>query len=90
VKIEFDPVKRQLTLVNRGLDMARGGEVFAGPTQTIADDRMDYGEIRFITIGRLDRRMVVMVRTQRGATRRIISLRKANAREQAFYGPGLV
>jgi uncharacterized DUF497 family protein len=51
---------------------------------------MDYGEIRFITIGRLDRRMVVMVWTQRGATRRIISLRKANAREQAFYGPGLV
>ena len=70
--------------------MARGGEVFAGPTQTIADDRTDYGEIRFITIGRLDGRMVVMVWTRRGATRRIISLRKANAREQSFYGPGLV
>jgi uncharacterized DUF497 family protein len=33
--------------------------------------------------------MVVMVWTQRGQKRRIISLRKANDREQAFHGPRL-
>ena len=86
MRIEFDPVKRQRTLDNRGLDMARGDEIFRGATVTIADDRKDYGEPRFITIGRLDRRLVVAVWTPRGAARRLISLRKANGREQALYG----
>ncbi|MDO9527257.1 MAG: BrnT family toxin [Gemmobacter sp.] len=65
--------------------MARAAEIFSGATLTVEDDRVDYGETRLITIGFLDRRMVVMVWTQRGATRRIISLRKANEREQNIY-----
>jgi uncharacterized DUF497 family protein len=52
MKVEFDPDKRRLTLKHRGLDMALAGEVFDGATLTIADDRKDYGEDRFITIGR--------------------------------------
>jgi len=51
VEIVFDPAKRQATLENRGLDMARAAEIFAGATLTIADDRQDYGEPRFVTIG---------------------------------------
>ena len=90
MKIEFDPAKRQTTIDKRGLDMARAGEIFAGATLTIADDRKEYGEERFITIGRLRKRMVVIVWTPRGASRRIISLRKANDREEALYGPRLV
>ena len=58
MRIEFDPAKREATLEHRGLDMARAAEIFAGSTLTIADDRKDYGELRFITIGRLDGRMV--------------------------------
>lgn len=87
--IEFDRQKRQLTLANRGLDMATAGQVFAGPTLTVVDDRVDYGEARFITIGLLDARMVVLVWTPRGGARRIISMRKANDREQALYRPRL-
>lgn len=89
MRIEFDPAKRQRTMDTRGLDMYRAGEVFAGLTLTVTDDRRDYGETRFITIGRLDERMVVMVWTWRGTARRIISLRKANDREQSLYGPRL-
>jgi uncharacterized DUF497 family protein len=85
--IAFDPAKRDLTLQERGLDMARMHEVFDGPTLTVPDDRFDYGEARFITIGWLDGRMVVTVWTPRGENRRIISLRKANEREQKTYGP---
>ena len=72
-------------LAERGLDMARAAEVFDGPALTVEDDREDYGEVRLITIGFLDGRMVVIVWTQRGAARRIISLRKANEREQKSY-----
>ena len=85
MKIEFDPAKRQLTLEHRGLDMAQAGEIFEHTTLTIADDRKDYGEPRYITIGWLTGRMIVLVWTPRGAGRRIISLRKAKDREQALY-----
>lgn len=85
MNIEYPPAKRDATLVERGLDMARAAEIFSGATLTVEDDREDYGETRLITIGFLDSRMVVMVWTPRGAARRIISLRKANEREQKAY-----
>jgi hypothetical protein len=66
MRITFDPAKRDLTLKHRGLDFARAGEVFAGLTATVIDGRFDYGETRFISAGHLDRRLVVMVWTQRG------------------------
>jgi uncharacterized protein len=90
MRIEFDRAKRDDTLVNRGLDMARAHEIFAGSTLTIDDDRMDYGEKRLITIGLFDKRMVILVWTPRGTARRIISMRKANAREQKIYQTRLV
>ena len=40
---------------------------------------------RFITVGLLDARLVVLVWTPRGEVRRIISMRKANDREKTFY-----
>ena len=89
MKIEFDPAKRELTLLHRGLDLVRAGEIFDGPTITVADDRKDYGETRYISVGELDERMVVVVWTLRATTRRIISLRKANDREQKIYGKRL-
>lgn len=70
--------------------MARADEVFAGNTITIEDDRMEYGEKRFITVGLLEVRMIVLVWTPRGEARRIISMRKANAREQKTYQGRLV
>ena len=87
--IAFDPDKRAATLIHRGLDMAEAGQVFDGRSLTVPDDRKDYGEPRFITIGHLKGRMVVIVWTQRDRTRRIISMRKANDRERHLYGPDL-
>ena len=85
--IEFDEAKHAATLEARGLDMARAGEVFAGATLTVEDDRRDYGEDRFITIGFLDDVMVVLVWTPRDGAYRIISMRKANERERTLYTP---
>ncbi|MDX2265016.1 MAG: BrnT family toxin [Hyphomicrobiales bacterium] len=85
MRIVFDSGKRDLTLRRRGLDFARAGEVFAGVTATIIDDRFDYGETRFITAGHLDGRLVVMVWTERGATRHIISMRHCHAKEENIW-----
>lgn len=85
MEIEFDPEKRAKALAERGLDFARAGDVFSGPHFTAEDGREDYSEQRFITVGLMDSRMVVMVWTPRGEARRVISMRKANEREQERY-----
>ena len=85
MRSKFDPDKRDLTLRKRGLDFANAPKVFRGKHQTVSDDRFDYGEKRFITIGRLEGRMVVLVWTPRPGARHIISMRKANPDEQKAY-----
>jgi uncharacterized DUF497 family protein len=96
MKITFDPSKRDLTLKHRGLDFARAGEVFAGQTATIVDDRFDYGEMRFITAGHLDGRLVVTVWTPKARSRassthdddeaqHIISMRHCHAKEEKVW-----
>jgi uncharacterized DUF497 family protein len=85
MKITFDPAKRDLTLNLRGLDFARADELFAGRTGTVVDDRFDYGETRFITAGYLDGRLVVMVWTQRGEARHVISMRHCHAKEEKIW-----
>ena len=44
MQLEFDPDKRDKTLTERGLDLARAVEVFAGVTVTAEDARFEYGE----------------------------------------------
>ena len=87
--VEFDASKREITLKERGLDFARADELFAGISVTLADARRDYGEARWVTMGLLDGREVILVWTPRGAARRIISMRYANEREIARYRPSL-
>jgi uncharacterized DUF497 family protein len=54
-------------LAERGLDIRRAKQVFAGIHFTRADDRLDYGERQFVTVGMLDSRLVVFVWTPRGS-----------------------
>lgn len=83
--ISYDSEKHDWTLRERGLDFNDAVHVFAGTTLTIEDDREDYGEQRFQTMGRLDGRLVMLVWTQRDGVRHIISMRKANDREQKRF-----
>lgn len=87
MQVEFDSAKRDITLALRGLDFADAPEVFSGVNVTFEDQREAYGEPRFNTLGLLGGRMVVVTWTPRGEVRRIISMRKANEREQARFGP---
>ena len=87
--ITYDPAKRDHTLAERGLDFADAGAVFESLLTENPDDRFDYGEERRITVGLIRGRMVVVVWTPRGEDRHIISMRKANDREQYRYGKQL-
>jgi hypothetical protein len=85
VKITYDPAKRAATLKDRGLDFDEAAEVFAGVVIDIPDQRFDYGEVRTMTVGHLRGRMVIVIWTARGDARHVISMRKANGREQARF-----
>lgn len=87
--IEFDSAKREQTLIDRGLDFADAPKIFSGKHFSLADDRADYGEQRFISVGKLADRIVVLIWTPRGEVRRIISMRYANEREKPRYAQHL-
>jgi uncharacterized protein len=84
--LTFDPRKRAKTKVRRGLDFLDAERVFAGPTLTQLDDRLDYGEPRYQTYGLLDGRLVMVVWTPRAEARHVISMRKCNDREKERIG----
>lgn len=81
----WDETKRQNTLQNRGLDFAHAELVFTKSLVEFEDTRRDYGERRMIHFGFLDARLMVVGYVQRGETRHIFSMRKANDREIKKY-----
>jgi uncharacterized protein len=86
VRYTFDPTKRTSNLAKHGLDLADARHVIeSGLTVTFEDRRFDYGEQRFVTLGPLGERLVVVVTAESGDEVRVISLRKADRHEQAIY-----
>ena len=85
MEISYDPAKRALILETRGLDFDDAVHVFAGVTFDIEDDRKEYGEVRWLTFGLLEDRLVAVVWTPRGEGRHIITMWKANDRERKKY-----
>jgi hypothetical protein len=87
MRITYDPNKRARTLAARGLDFEDAAIVFAGETAEIEDTRRNYGERRVTCFGYLNGRLVVVVYTDRGEQRHVISMRKANEREKTRLAP---
>jgi uncharacterized DUF497 family protein len=85
MRFEWNETKNQINISKRGFDFADAEIVFEGTTFTFDDDRFDYGEERFITLGMLAGELVVITHTERGENVRIISMRKATKYEQRLY-----
>jgi uncharacterized protein (DUF4415 family)/uncharacterized DUF497 family protein len=64
MRYEWDEAKRHSNIQRHGIDFMGIERVFAGRTVTILDDRFDYGETRFITLGLLSGRVVVIAHTE--------------------------
>lgn len=80
----WDERKRRANLKAHMLDFHDAPEVFDGPTLTYEDDRFDYGEKRFVTLGLLKGMAVSIVHTETEQQIRIISFRKATRNEEAY------
>ncbi|TMH79256.1 MAG: BrnT family toxin [Betaproteobacteria bacterium] len=86
MEISFDPVKNEKNIRQRGLSFERTAEFdFEGAT-FLVDDRREYGEVRYIAIGYLDRRLHILCFVSTTTGIRVVSFRKANAREATRYG----
>jgi len=85
MRYEWDESKRQSNIQKHGIDFIGIEGVFAGYAITILDDRFDYCESRFITLGLLSSRVVVITHTETDEVIRIISVRKETKNEEANY-----
>ncbi len=88
MRFEWDEVKRQSNLRDHRLDFADAEVVFSGATFTFLDDRFEYDEDRYITLGLLRNSVVVIAHTEREEIIRVISMRKATKNEQKRYFHG--
>ena len=86
MKFDWDERKNQANLAKHGLDFADVCRVFDHPILVNLDDGMEYGEERWIGIGLLDMRVVVIVFTEPKQNMiRVISFRKATTGERKRY-----
>ena len=85
MNIVYDEKMRKSNLVKHGFDFVDAAIVFAGITYTVEDRRFDYGEQRFVILGLLQDKVVVIVHTEAGDEIRIISMRKALKHEEVIY-----
>ena len=77
--------KRQANLKKHGVDFADAERVFMGPTLTFEDIREDYGEQRWVTLGLLGAKVMVIVHTEAEEEIRVISMREADKDEQQLF-----
>jgi uncharacterized DUF497 family protein len=83
VEFVWDPRKNDSNIDKHGIDFADAYRIFAAPMLVALDELDAYGEERWIGIGHLDARVVVVVFTEPDErTIRIISLRKAQRYER--------
>jgi hypothetical protein len=89
LSVEYDTEKDERNRRERGLPLSLGGDVIADARASgaiVEDTRHAYPERRFVAYGKVRGRLMVCIFTPRGDRDRVISLRKANARERAEHG----
>jgi uncharacterized DUF497 family protein len=82
---EWDPEKEIINVRKHGFDFTTASLIWNAQIIERSDNRRDYGEKRIIATGKVEETTLVVIYTQRGENRRIISARKAKAREKAFF-----
>lgn len=85
MQFDWDERKRLTNIADHGIDFADLSTLFDGVTVLLLDDRFDYGETRFITLGMLNGIVFVVAHTETDTTIHLISARKANKYEEERY-----
>ena len=83
--ITFDPSKDITNQTKHGVSLAEAVHIEWDRCISWIDDRKEYFEQRECAIGYIGNHLYVIVFVDRDDTRRVISLRKANKREEQQY-----
>lgn len=85
MRIEFDPTKDASNQLKHGVSLALAAKLDWDAAWVWVDDRFDYNEMRMIALAPKTATLYCVAFVNRGAVRRIISLRRANRREVRHY-----
>lgn len=86
MRFEWNQAKNESNIRKHGIDFADVENMFNYPVLTLPDSREDYGEARWVAIGRIGELVCVVAYTERhGDVIRIISARKATRYEINRY-----
>ena len=86
LEFEWDETKAKTNLEKHGVSFFTAAATFRNERIELIDDRTDYGEIRWISLGRVGPDLYKIVFTWRDENRiRIISAQKANRNEEEAY-----
>ena len=80
--LEFDEAKSAWNLKERGIGFERFADIDVETAVSSEDVRKDYGEQRLRVLGFIDGLLHAAAITPRGEKIRVISLRRANRREE--------
>ena len=89
MRLAYDPVKNLENIAKRDLAFDRLADLDWATARMIEDKRKNYGEPRVSVTGLLNGRLHVAIITRREDAVRVISFRKANAREVKLYEQGV-
>lgn len=87
MEFEWDDAKAALNLAKHRISFDDAIQIFLDPEVVIVTSfREADGEDRFKAVGRVSNRVFTVVYTRRNGITRMISARRANAKEEALYG----
>ena len=85
MQFSYDEAKNKSNVQKHGVALSEAELLEWDLLISTHDARRDYGEVRTVGFTLIADRLYCVVFTDRGDTRHIISLRKANNREKAYY-----
>ena len=85
MRIEFDPAKDSGNQAKHGVSLALASDLDWDAALVWVDDRFEYAELRMIALAPKTNILYYVSFVDRGTTRRIVSLRRANRREVKHY-----
>ncbi len=89
MQFEWDPAKNDSNEIKHGISFLDALAVFDDPHHVIEDiTKPEHGEVRHKAIGKIGSRFFTIIFTDRGANRRIISVRRSRTNERRKYGQG--
>ncbi len=85
MQYDWDESKRVANLAKHGVDFIEAEDFDWKTAIEAQDNRIDYGEERWVALGFIGHRLHILIYTRRKGAIRLISLRRANKREREYY-----